>query len=44
MKVTFGNLPSVGWKDGTARLVDLAVRAEAAGFTRYGVSDWKFEV
>lgn len=42
MKVTFGNLPSVGWKDGTARLVDLAVRAEAAGFTRYGVSDWKF--
>ncbi|HEY8823645.1 MAG TPA: LLM class flavin-dependent oxidoreductase [Candidatus Limnocylindria bacterium] len=42
MKVTFGNLPSVGWKDGTARLVDLAVQAEAAGFARYGVSDWKF--
>jgi len=42
MKITFGNLPSVGWKDGTRKLVDLAVQAEDAGYARFGVSDWKF--
>lgn len=42
LKFTFGNLPTVGWDGGTAQLVDLAVRAEAAGFARFGVSDWKF--
>ncbi len=42
MKFTFGNLPTIGWRERTARLVDLAVRAEAAGFDRFGVSDWKF--
>ena len=42
MKFTFGNLPSIGWQEPTARLVELAQRAEAAGFDRFGVSDWRF--
>lgn len=42
MKFTFGNLPTVGWRERSARLVELARRAESAGFDRYGVSDWKF--
>jgi 5,10-methylenetetrahydromethanopterin reductase len=42
MKFTFGNLPTIGWDEPTAKLVDLACRAEAAGFDRFGVSDWKF--
>jgi 5,10-methylenetetrahydromethanopterin reductase len=42
VKFTFGNLPTVGWRDRSARLVELATRAEAAGFHRFGVSDWKF--
>ncbi len=42
MKFTFGNLPSIGWQEPTGRLVELAQRAEAAGFDRFGVSDWRF--
>jgi 5,10-methylenetetrahydromethanopterin reductase len=42
MKFTFGNLPSIGWEEPTVRLVELARRAEAAGFDRFGVSDWRF--
>lgn len=42
MKFTFGNLPSIGWEEPTGRLVELAQRAEAAGFDRFGVSDWRF--
>src|SRR5205807_1883261 len=42
MKFTFGNLPSIGWQEPTGRLVELAHRAEAAGFDRFGVSDWRF--
>jgi 5,10-methylenetetrahydromethanopterin reductase len=42
VKFTFGNLPSIGWQEPTGRLVDLARRAEAAGFDRFGVSDWRF--
>lgn len=42
MRFTFGNLPTIGWHERTARLVDLAQRSEAAGCDRFGVSDWKF--
>src|SRR4029077_1847365 len=42
MKFTFGNLPSIGWEEPAGRLVELAQRAEAAGFDRFGVSDWRF--
>ncbi|HEY3059337.1 MAG TPA: LLM class flavin-dependent oxidoreductase [Chloroflexota bacterium] len=42
MKFTFGNLPSIGWQEPTGRLVELAQRAEAAGFERFGVSDWRY--
>jgi 5,10-methylenetetrahydromethanopterin reductase len=42
VKFTFGNLPSIGWQEPTGRLVELAQRAEAAGFDRFGVSDWRF--
>src|SRR5262249_35433573 len=42
MKFTFGNLPTIGWNEPTAKLIDLARRSEAAGFDRFGVSDWKF--
>jgi 5,10-methylenetetrahydromethanopterin reductase len=42
MKFTFGNLPSIGWEEPTGRLVELAQRAESAGFDRFGVSDWRF--
>lgn len=42
LKFTFGNLPTLGWDGTTKDLVELAVRAEAAGFARYGVSDWKY--
>lgn len=42
MKFTFGNLPSIGWEEPTGRLVELARRAETAGFDRFGVSDWRF--
>jgi 5,10-methylenetetrahydromethanopterin reductase len=42
MKFTFGNLPSIGWEEPTGRLVELAQRAEAVGFDRFGVSDWRF--
>jgi 5,10-methylenetetrahydromethanopterin reductase len=42
MKFTFGNLPSIGWEESTGRLVELAQRAEAVGFDRFGVSDWRF--
>src|SRR5438132_1403340 len=42
MKFTFGNLPSIGWQEPTGRLVELAQRAQAAGFDRFGVSDWRF--
>jgi 5,10-methylenetetrahydromethanopterin reductase len=42
VKFTFGNLPSIGWEEPTGRLVELAQRAEAAGFDRFGVSDWRF--
>jgi 5,10-methylenetetrahydromethanopterin reductase len=42
MKFTFGNLPSIGWAEPTGRLVELAQRAESAGFDRFGVSDWRF--
>jgi 5,10-methylenetetrahydromethanopterin reductase len=42
MKFTFGNLPSIGWDEPAGRLVELAQRAEAAGFDRFGVSDWRF--
>jgi 5,10-methylenetetrahydromethanopterin reductase len=42
MRFTFGNLPSIGWEEPTGRLVELAQRAEAAGFDRFGVSDWRF--
>jgi 5,10-methylenetetrahydromethanopterin reductase len=42
VKFTFGNLPSIGWQEPTGRLVEVAQRAEAAGFDRFGVSDWRF--
>ena len=42
MKFTFGNLPSIGWREPTGRLVELAQRSESAGFDRFGVSDWRF--
>ena len=42
VKFTFGNLPSIGWREPTGRLVELAQRAESAGFDRFGVSDWRF--
>jgi len=42
VKFTFGNLPSIGWQEPTGRLVELAQHAEAAGFDRFGVSDWRF--
>jgi 5,10-methylenetetrahydromethanopterin reductase len=42
VKFTFGNLPSIGCQEPTARLVELAERAEAVGFDRFGVSDWRF--
>jgi 5,10-methylenetetrahydromethanopterin reductase len=42
LKFTFGNLPSIGWKDPPARLVDLARLCEDVGFDRFGVSDWRF--
>jgi 5,10-methylenetetrahydromethanopterin reductase len=42
VKFTFGNLPSIGWEEPTGRLVELAQLAEAAGFDRFGVSDWRF--
>lgn len=42
MKFTFGNLPSIGWVDPMAKLVELARLCEAVGFDRFGVSDWRF--
>jgi 5,10-methylenetetrahydromethanopterin reductase len=42
VKFTFGNLPSIGWQEPTGQLVELARRAEAAGFDRFGVSDWRY--
>ena len=42
MKFTFGNLPTIGWSERTAKLVELAALSEQAGCARFGVSDWKF--
>ena len=42
MKFTFGSLPPIGWAEPTGRLVELAQRAEAVGFDRFGVSDWRY--
>ena len=42
MKFTFGNLPSIGWVDPVARLVELAQLCEREGLDRFGVSDWRF--
>ena len=41
VKFTFGNLPSIGWVDPVARLVELAKLCEDEGLDRFGVSDWR---
>jgi 5,10-methylenetetrahydromethanopterin reductase len=42
VKFTFSNLPGLSWHEPVGRIVDLARDCEAAGFDRFGVSDWRF--
>ena len=41
MKFTFDR-PTAGRRDTIPQIVELARHADAAGFDRYAVSDWKF--
>lgn len=42
LKITFGNLPNIGWDDPSIRLAELARACEAAGIDRFGVTDAKY--
>jgi len=41
LKFTF-DLPTSLWRETAARFVALAPHYEAAGFTRFGVADWRY--
>lgn len=42
LKVTFSNLPAIGWSDPAARIVELAQLCEAVGFNRFAVADYRY--
>ena len=42
MKVQFGNLPALGWRERASRITELARLCEEVGFDRFGVADYRY--